>query len=300
MFLVFALTFKLLSFEMPAQFFVKQHWFSWTTTFDIESKDSKFGTVQRKILSLTPQYLFYDVNDQLQARAKMRFFSLGATFDIYDAEDVYLGKVDQRLLTFFSTFDLYRYDGYHAATAKLNFWGTKYTVKDPKTKEIIAVLRRSFFRLKDNWTVDVINTSLLAEKQIDPSMFVLVMAFQTDRDYWSKQGDQNGSHGINNCVEMQKIYHRLEKYRCELEEYRSSLISFEPNDADIEQLEMFVENHFSAECDWYDEDFDPEMHLVKIKEKRIGLLLPLLYSEELTIQQKSALFLFLEEELESI
>ena len=69
--------------EVPSQFFVKQHWISLTNTFDVESKDRKFGTIHRKLFSWTPQYLFYDLNEQIQAKAKMRFFSFGATFDIF-------------------------------------------------------------------------------------------------------------------------------------------------------------------------------------------------------------------------
>ncbi|MBN9378322.1 MAG: hypothetical protein BGO14_06635 [Chlamydiales bacterium 38-26] len=298
--------------EIPSQFFVKQHWISLTNTFDIETHDRKFGTIHRKLLSWTPEYQFFDVYDQLQAKAKMRFFSFGATFDIYDLFERPLGRVDERILTFFSTFDLYRSDGYHAAKAKLNFWGTKYTVSDPHTDAIIATLKRSFFRLKDDWTVDIIDSSLFFEKQIDPRMFILVMAFQTDRDYWKskREREERGRHYSvqhlsKRTPEYLALNKKLEYQRSLLESYRENYQGLEPSDEEVENLEEIVEKILDeAEPDEtnLEEDNLPSssLELAKIQalDKGISTLLPLFESEELTKGEKSALFMLMDQRLQ--
>lgn len=292
--------------HIPCKFFVKQHWLSFTNTFDIESKDRKFGTIHRKLFSLMPQYLFYDLDDQVQAKAKMRFFSLGATFDIYDAWDVPLGKVDERLLTFFSTFDLYRADGYPIAKAKLNFWGTKYTISDPQTNEVIAFLWRNFFRLKDDWTVDIINPSLLVEKKIDLRMFILVMAFQTDRDYWEstrkcghKKGLKASLLNAEDSSEYLAAQFKLEKLRESLHIYEEQLKGIEPSEEDIKSLDKMTEDllaHFESECHELDQ-MSSELIKMQLCIKGFDLFIPLLESEDLTQGQKSALLYFMDQKL---
>lgn len=284
--------------EVPSKFFVKQHWFSLTNTFDIETNDRKFGTVHRKLLSLTPQYLFFDVNNELHAKAKMRFFRLGATFDIFDMNDQPMGKVDEQIFTFFPTFDFYRADGYLAAEAKLNFWGTKYTVKDPQTQEVIAYLWRSFFRLKDDWSVDIVNPSHFFEKQIDPRMFILVMVFQTDRDYWSqfrystsnsrtafKDVERDDSH------EFLAINQALNHYKTILEAQRDQFSSDDLNESETESLEVIIEKRLN-DAEICVERSTESLQLAKAKsvERGIFLLMPLLHSDELTFGQKSALY----------
>lgn len=293
--------------EIPSQFFVKQHWISLTNTFDIETNDRKFGTIHRKLLSWTPQYQFFDVYDQLQATAKMRFFSFGATFDIFDLYERPLGRVDERILTFFSTFDLYRSDGYHAAKAKLNFWGTKYTVSDPHTGATIATLGRSFFRLKDDWTVNIVNPSLFFEKQIDPRMFILVMAFQTDRDYWKSQREREERARLYSFKQLSKvtpdtliIHQKLEDQRSLLETYREDYQGVEPSDEEVENLEMLAEKILEeAEPNetHLEEPISVELAQVQALERGISTLLPLFESEELTRGEKSALFMLMDQRL---
>ena len=142
---------------------MKQHWLSFTTTFDIETDQLKLGTVHRKFLTLSPvRYDFYDYASNLQAIATMRWLSWGATFDVTDASGAPIGGVDQRLFTFFPHFEILSPVGHVLAIAKMNFWGTTYSISDPVTQEQIATLSRSFSRLKDNWTVTLTNPRLFS------------------------------------------------------------------------------------------------------------------------------------------
>ena len=46
--------------ELPNELYLTQHWVSYTTSFDIETKTKKLGTLYRRILSLALTYDFYD------------------------------------------------------------------------------------------------------------------------------------------------------------------------------------------------------------------------------------------------
>src|ERR1700722_8170383 len=90
---------------ISAEFYCDQHWLSWTSAFDIQTKEFKLGTVYRKF-SLFLEYDFYNVYEVLQAKAKARIFSFGATFDLEDSEGHLIGIVNEKIFTFFPTFEI--------------------------------------------------------------------------------------------------------------------------------------------------------------------------------------------------
>ncbi len=184
-------------FVIPEVFFVDQHWFSLTNTFDIRSPYAKLGTLHRRLFSLTVQYDFYDMQKELQSSARMRFFSFGAIFDVTDKHEGLLGTVEQKLFCFFPTFELFSPERYSLAIAKMNFWGTKYTLFDPRTNEPFAEMTRPFFRFKDDWTVTLAYPGILNEKNIDPRLFMIVIAYQTDREYWRRKAYSQHHHQLN-------------------------------------------------------------------------------------------------------
>jgi len=169
-------------YDLPDEFYVTQHWLSLTSGFDIETNTMKLGTVHRRFFSWTTQYDFYDTNGDLDATAKSRFWSLGASFDVSDVNEHAIGRVDQKLLTFFPTYQIISNTGEVLGKAKMNLWGTTYYVTDPNTSLEIAQIYRSFFRLKDNWTVKIVNRDLYEAKSIDPRLFVTLAVFQSDVD----------------------------------------------------------------------------------------------------------------------
>lgn len=170
--------------------YIKEHWFSLTTSYDLETKTRKVGSLYRNPYTYTLSYDFYDPYDLLQATAYSRFFSLNVHFDIYDPMNRFLGAANEQLFTFFPTFDVYAQDGLtRLATAKMNFWGTTFYVYDPITNKEMAQLYRSFFRLKNDWTFKVTNKKLFASKGINPKVLMTVVAFQGDREYWEDTDD---------------------------------------------------------------------------------------------------------------
>ncbi|USQ14145.1 hypothetical protein J2N86_02085 [Legionella lytica] len=180
------------SSRIPDEFFVREHWLSMTTSYDIETRTQKLGTLYRRFFSLLLTYDFYDPFDNKIAYARSKFFSFTAHFDVYDNFENYLGAADERLFSFFPTFDIYDRDGYtKLAKASMNFWGTTFTLYDPVTGKEMAHMSRPFFRLKNDWTFHVTDRELFEHKAIDPRVLMTVIAFQGDREYWEQERRQD-------------------------------------------------------------------------------------------------------------
>jgi hypothetical protein len=178
--------------QIPDEMYIKEHWISLTTSYDIETKTQKLGTLYRKLLSFLLTYEFYDPFDNKLAYARSKFFSLTAHFDVYDINEQFLGAADEKLFSFFPTFDIYGQDGYtKLAKASMNFWGTTFTIYDPVTDKEMATLYRSFFRLKNDWTFNITNRTLFNQKGIDSRVLMTVIAFQGDREYWENSNQNN-------------------------------------------------------------------------------------------------------------
>lgn len=193
-FLYFNTSFALSSQDIPDEFSITEHWISLTTSFDIESKTQKFGTLYRKFFSFLLTYEFYDPYDNKLAIARARFFSLTAHFDIYDTQDQFLGMAEEKFFAFFPTFNIWGPDRItKVAYASMNFWGTTFTIYDPATDREMAVMWRPFIRLKNDWTIRITNRPLFEQRNIDPKVLLTVLAFQGDREMWQQQEDNNKS-----------------------------------------------------------------------------------------------------------
>lgn len=185
-------SFALSNTEIPDEMYIKEHWISLTTSYDIETKTRKLGTLYRKFFSLLLTYEFFDPFDNKLAYARSKFFSLTAHFDVYDNYENFIGSADEKLFAFFPTFDIYGADGYtKLAKASMNFWGTTFTIYDPVTDREMATLYRPFFRLKNDWTFNITNRALFNKKGIDSRVLMTVIAFQGDREYWENNNQNN-------------------------------------------------------------------------------------------------------------
>lgn len=283
--------------QIPEEFFVKERWLSWSSSFDVETAIQKLGVVHRRIFSLMYQYDFYDASEKLQATAKTRF-TLGRVFDVTDSNENLIGSVHQTYFTFFPTFQIISPDYEIKANAELNFWGTKYILLDPVTDQEIARLTRPFFKFfTDKWTVTITNPELFAQKNIDPRLFVLVMVFQTDRDNWSRSTSK---------MKMKRDYfgqdELIKLLKAELEIICQSVEKIKPLTEDIVFIENYVEEYFK---DLKFIQFEKANHDRKWMEQEriftgIRLLIPLLSEETLTTTQKSALIYMIEEQLNQI
>jgi len=180
--------------EVPNEFSITEHWISLTTSFDIETKTHKLGTLYRKFFSFLLTYEFFDPFDNKMATARSKFFSFTAHFDIYDRNERLLGVAEEKIFTFFPAFDIYASDAStKLARASMNFWGTTFTIYDPVTNLEMAIMHRSFFRLKNDWRITITNRELFERKHIDFRVLMTVLAFQGDRESWEKDRRDNDS-----------------------------------------------------------------------------------------------------------
>lgn len=176
------------SYILPEKFYVTQRWFSLTLTFDIKTpEDIPLGKVYRTFFSLRTEYNFYDCEEKIKAKARLRWISLYPVFDISGEFEEPLGRVECYILTILPKYDIISPEGHQQALAKLNFWGTKFTMSDPVTRGEIAIATRPYFAFKDKWCVTITNPELFKSKQIDPRLFITMLAFQTDKEYWENQ-----------------------------------------------------------------------------------------------------------------
>lgn len=183
--LCFNASFALASEEIPDEFKITEHWISLTTSYDVETKTRKLGTLYRKFFSFLLTYDFFDPFDNKIATAQSRFFSLTAHFDIYDNKDSLIGMAEERLFSFFTTFDIYARDAStKLVRATMNFWGTTFTIYDPLTDQEMAIMHRPFFRMKNDWTIKITNKELYARRHIDSRLLMTVLAFQGDKEVW--------------------------------------------------------------------------------------------------------------------
>jgi len=176
--------------ELSEKMYVKEKLLSWTTSFNIETDESRVGTVYRKFFTFTTEYHLENLERELVAKAISRFWSLGMIFDIEDANGKLLGVVEERLLKLLPTFEIFSPTGGKLAKARLNFWGTTYTIKDSFDDHVIATIYRPYFRLLNNWTITIEDMDAINEKNIHPHMFLVLAAFQVDAEAWQNASMQ--------------------------------------------------------------------------------------------------------------
>ncbi len=191
------------TFNLPKEFMVNQKWMSLTKSYDIETKTEKLGTLYRRFLTFLLTYDFYDSQNVKTATAKARFFSYNLHLDIYDQSEDLIGEVEEKLFYFFPTFEVIDKNSIDKlARAEMNFWGTKFNIYDPQSNQEMAVMSRSFFRLKDDWTINITNPELLKQKNIDPRVLMTVIAVQGEIEEWETNYQNNRSLQSNPNFQM--------------------------------------------------------------------------------------------------
>ncbi|MBA3957308.1 MAG: hypothetical protein H0X51_02775 [Parachlamydiaceae bacterium] len=301
--------------QVPNQFHIKHKEHNWVSVFEMGSKQYRLGMVKRKLISLTPEYNFYDNNDRLQATAKIRFFSFGAIFDVTDADDEPLGIVEEKTSWGCPKFILCSASGEIVAHATRNFWRTRYILLSPLTNEPIAELSCSFIGSSD-WMVTLYVPEAFKDQRIDPRLFLITMALQTDlktwefaRDAYNKQENaEKRSVGITATTATigktstkksvqdhfsDKLKTTSKSLRNKLQNYREKLVGIEPQEEDFKKVEALTEHHLeSVNLDDIIDDRATEMTL------QCEALLPLLEDEsDLEEEEQAALYLMLDKYL---
>lgn len=259
---------NLSSMELPDEFFIKQRFFNIPTTFDIKTDTEKLFIIESEIFSLLPQYYLKDTSQNLIATSRMHFFPFLARFDLMDNENNFLGTVEQDLTFVYPHYSFFSATRKKLATAKMNFWDTKLTIKDGRDEHIIAILSRPYFHIINKWTVKILDPLAIGEKGIHPHAFMTLIAYQVHCDR------RKNVEMLDTSVEIIKIIDRIDlsvkKEECEqfLDNYRSLYEEAEPTQADFDYIESLDVSYENIEV--------------------------LFDSDELTVEQKRALWLMLE------
>ena len=209
------------NFSIPDQMTIKEHWISLTKSYDIKTKTEKLGILYRRFFSLPLAYDFYDSSETKTATAVMRFFSMGAHLDVYGQHSELIGNVEEQLFTFYPTFEIYANNSAtKLAQAEMNFWGTKFYVYDPRTHQEMILMSRSFFRVKNDWTINVTNKELLQHKNIDSHLLITVLAIQGEIEDWERKEKEYCQN--NYCLKKRKNkLNNTEKYHVLLQKISS-------------------------------------------------------------------------------
>lgn len=247
LFFAFNVSLVCASTDIPDEFFVREHWISLTKSYDIETARYKMGTLYRRLFSFLLTYDFYDPWDRRIATARASFFSFGAHLDVFDVNEGFIGSVDEKVFNVFPTFDVLGKDGFtKLARAEMNFWGTKFYIYDPETGREMAVMSRPYFRLKNDWTINVTNRALLERNQMDSRLLITVLSVQGEIEDWKKDHDYVSATRLKLAQQVQATSktqlsnQQLESLADELEVGFKAAHPDDPNQTDAEHAQAFV------------------------------------------------------------
>lgn len=282
--------------ELPNTLYLKQHWISYSTSFDVETKNNKLGTLSRRVLSLLLTYDFYDKDGRVLTTSTGRFFSLSAHFDVYDVNKTLLGSVEEHIFTFLPTFSIYSITEEKLAQAEMNFWGTAFTIYDAENGEAIAVMSRSFVRIKNDWTIRFKNKSLLQSKNISAELFLTVLAFQADSEYWEQQNSSSklSSHSNGTSAKEQEI---------SIEKSLREKIALAGNDENLNDVALMDASLLDALVVKLDQDYAQQLNAsenldeIEKVNRFVDFCLDLVKSNKVSREEKKAILYLLQERI---
>lgn len=169
---------------LPNSFLVHETAIGFTRNYELVSKEKKFAYL-KKFQQPNRHYTLLSTDEHLLTEITSHVLSQTTYFDIYDDNKQKLGMVEEYFHTSFPSFNIYLGDSkFPAINAKMNFWGTTFTIKDGLTHQEIAQMSRPYLHLKNEWSITIKEPILLDKKHIDPKLFLSVVAIQCDEENW--------------------------------------------------------------------------------------------------------------------
>ncbi len=172
--------------QLDNEFQINERSFALTSMFDLQSNAEIFGKVSKKFFSLNTAYTFEDPFGEPIAKGESQFFTWGTTVNIHAANGDKLGWIEEQMSTWFFPSKYRIYDGANrlVANARMNFWGTAFTMTDPNNndKEIALMWRPWFQFFKNSWTVQILDPERISASQIDPRLLVMAAIYRTDSE----------------------------------------------------------------------------------------------------------------------
>lgn len=161
----------------------------WTRNYLLYSQSSNLAQVKKEFFTWFSDYELYTPESECLAFAQKEIFTFGILFTIKDNIGETLCKIEERIFRVLPTFDIISPDGEKWIEAQMNYWGTLFTLSNPKTKEVVATLSRPFFSFTDDWQIIIYDNSYLST--IDWRILYLGLVLQADYLHWSKYPAHN-------------------------------------------------------------------------------------------------------------
>jgi hypothetical protein len=175
----------------PQKFSIIEKMFSWCTRFDVETESEKVGRVRKRLISLGSSFIFEGIDGVLLATTKSQYFSWGTIADVYDGTDKSIGWIEEQIPTWFSPsrYHIFGADKRLAAIARMNFWGTKFTIKDPHDNyREVAIISRPWLRFfRNKWNVQILDPEATSNHRIDLRMLVMTAIYRSDTEHLNKR-----------------------------------------------------------------------------------------------------------------
>jgi hypothetical protein len=169
---------------LPNHFNVQETAISLSRNYAIFYKEKNIGSL-KKFQKPYEHYALFDENNQKLTEVTSHVLSQTTYFEILDDKRQKLGMLEEYFHASFPSFNIYLGENkFPAASAKMNFWGTTFSIKDALTHQEIAEMSRPYLRLKNEWTIRIKEPIVLDKKRIDPKLLLSIIALQCDENNW--------------------------------------------------------------------------------------------------------------------
>ncbi len=181
--------------EMAKEFNVKQLWLSNNFFYTIKKDERTIGNLVQRDSKYPLMYELFDAQNKRLTSVDYLYNNQNDHFDIYDDNHQLLGSTDEYLNQFFPAFNIY-FPGSTApvAEAKMNFWGTTFSIYDTETGKKMAEMTRSYFRQSNYWNFRVTNNHIFDAKNFPPKLWMTIIAIQADSMLYKTY------HGLNSAI----------------------------------------------------------------------------------------------------
>ncbi len=167
---------------LPSNFQVVERALALSNTFDVVSGGQTYGTVTKKILSLTTSFTYTDNAGSTIATARKSLVSWGTQIEVFDSSGRLIGTIKEQVFnsmfkmsTVYSILDA---GGSEAATShKIDFLSTSITLYDGSGAQVATLNRPAINLVRDTWSVSVNN-----QAAVDSRVLVMIGAYKTSAD----------------------------------------------------------------------------------------------------------------------
>ncbi len=168
--------------DVPDSYQIKEKVISMDTDFRLLGDEGDFGTIDQRVIRLSPSFVLKNDRNEIVAQAHQEIFRWGKNLEITDCNGARIGLVKEMVFRNFLSFSK-RYEIYDASerlvatSVKKEFITTEFEIKSPAGVTAMTMRRGAINFLADTWNVSVSDDTV-----IDPRIAVMIPAFKTYAD----------------------------------------------------------------------------------------------------------------------